>query len=422
MRKGTKRLFFIVILLVASLPCKAETVADIDARADRYYSEKKFSDAIREWLSALDLDPSNEKIQRKIEMLYEEKHRKNLAVQRAKIIMRETIDKKDTATLDVIENDTRDAVDNFVVAYRIDPNDPEIKALRPKMEKFQNEMLVELEKKRRSESDKRKYREAIMLAQQLMSQDKYEDALVQWNIALDVFSDDPSAKEGKRKAELAISNRLKYEKIKSLLARGIELYNLKNYNDSLVELKQVLLIDPANDEADTYIGKIEDVIDSQRSAERKRQQAEQFNEARDNFENALSLIPNYKDANARINSIKKLRDDYNERLKKQKLADIEKEFENGLVNFAEGRYKEALSSFERTVLLDPKNTLAQGYLDKTKDVLREKQEEDDIPLPGGHRAARERENPIGCRLFGGVLQCVGARCQRRNEITVKPPV
>jgi tetratricopeptide (TPR) repeat protein len=384
-----RRAFSILILLIPFAYAIGESVVDIDARAQRYYSEKRFSEAIREWLSALDVDPTNEKIQQKVEMVYEEKHRKNMALQRSKAIMREVTQKSETAPISEIEKGTKDAVDNFVIAYRIDPNDPEMKTLRIKMEKFQRDMLVELEKKRRSEEDKKNYMIAVNNAKQLMDQEKYNESLAEWQVALDLFRNDAVAKEGFRKAELAINNRLKYERIKALLLKGNELFIMKNYNDAIIEFRQVLMIDPKNDEADGSISRIEDILDGQRNTERKRQQAEQFyqqglddisnnrfNEARDNFESALSLVPKYKDAEFRIQNLKKLRDDYAERMRRAKLASIEKEFENGLIYFSDGRYKEALSSFEKTVVLDPNNTLAAGYLEKTKEALREKQEEE----------------------------------------------
>ena len=56
-------------LLAAAL--FGETIGDIDDRAQRYYNEKRFSEAIREWLSALEIDPTNEKIQAKVEMVIE---------------------------------------------------------------------------------------------------------------------------------------------------------------------------------------------------------------------------------------------------------------------------------------------------------------------------------------------------------------
>jgi tetratricopeptide (TPR) repeat protein len=384
-----KRALVILAVLLPLVNAIGESVADIDARAQRFYSEKRFSEAIREWLSALDIDPTNEKIQQKVEMVYEEKHRKNMAFERSKMLMREVRQKADTAPIDEIERGTKDAVDNFVIAYRIDPNDPDVRALRDKMEKFQRDMLVELEKKRRSEEDKRNYMLAVTNAKLLMDQEKYSEALAEWQKALDLFKDDAVAKEGYRKTELAINNRLKYERVKALMLRGNELFAAKNYNDSIVEFRQVLMIDPKNDEAEGFISRIEDILDGQRNAERKRQQAEQFyqeglddlanyrfNEARDSFESALSLVPKYKDAEFRIQSIKKLRDDYAERMRRAKQASIEKEFENGIIYFSDGRYKEALSSFEKTVVLDPSHKLAANYLEKTKEALREKQEEE----------------------------------------------
>lgn len=383
------KIFTSVLIILFASGAFAETISDIDSRAERFYKDKRFSEAIREWLSALDIDPTNEKIQQKIEMVYEEKHRKNMAMQRSKIQMRETYNTYEPKSPDEIEKETNEAVNNFVIAYRIDPNDPEMKTLREKMEKFQRDMNAIILKKRRSLEDRRRYEAAIMIARQEMDEGKYDEAKDDWEKALDIFNDDPVAKEGKRKAELAISNRLKYEKIKSLIAHGIELFTVEQYNEALTEFKQVILIDPDNDEADSYISKIEDIIDAKQSYERKRQQAEQFyqeglsdlnsnrfNDARDNFENALNLIPNYKDAEARIKSIKRLIDEYNDRLRRQRNAEIDREFQNGFIALSDGRYKDALVAFEKTIVLDPKNVLAMNYLERAKEALKEQQEEE----------------------------------------------
>ena len=384
-----RRLCSLVILMLLPASLFGETVNDIDARAQRFYNEKRFGEAIREWLSALEIDPTNDKIHQKVEMVYEEKHRKNMAAQRSKVQMRETRAVIESMSADLLDRRKNEAVSNFVVAYRIDPNDPEMKALREKTEKFQREIDAAIEKKRRSEADRRRYEEAIAAAKKYMDASEYSDALESWDDALDIFEGDPAAKEGKRKAELAISNRLKFEKIKSLLAHGLELFTARQFNDALVEYRQVLLLDPQNDEADSYVAKIEEVVDAQQTNERKRQQAEQFyqagiedlnsykfNEARDNFENALDLIPKYKDAESRIESIKRLRDEYNDRMKRQKLQEIEKEMAAGLFFYTQGNYRDALSSFEKTLIMDPKNTLAIDYLDRTKDALKEQQDEE----------------------------------------------
>ncbi|HOA06988.1 MAG TPA: hypothetical protein PKM07_03745, partial [Spirochaetota bacterium] len=54
-------------------------------KAREYYEQKKFSESLNEWLTALELDPGNEKIQQQIESLYEEKHKKDISLQRSKI-------------------------------------------------------------------------------------------------------------------------------------------------------------------------------------------------------------------------------------------------------------------------------------------------------------------------------------------------
>ena len=383
-----RRVVLVIFLVFNFSILYGETVDEIDKRAELLYNDKRFSDAIREWLIALDIDPANEKIQQKIELVYEEKHKKNMALQISRSQMRDASNNADTLSANELEKLTTNSFNNFVIAYRIDPNDPELKMYRERMQKFQLEMQSVIEKKRRSDEDKRIYAEAIAAAELAMKEKRFEAALDNYNSALEVFENDPVATEGKRNADLAVSNRIRYEKIQLRMANGIELFNVQKYDESLVEFKEIISLDPNNVEADNYITKINDIKDSRQNYERKRQQAEQFyqsgieniavykfNEARDDLENALGLIPNYKDTRQRIDSIKRLRDEYNQRMQKQRLEEIDREFEGGLIYFAQGRYKDALSSFERTMVIDPKNVLAKDYLERAKEALNVQQEE-----------------------------------------------
>ncbi|MBP7902366.1 MAG: tetratricopeptide repeat protein, partial [Spirochaetes bacterium] len=375
--------FFIFPFSISFSQNEASRVDDIMKKAREYYEQKKFSESLNEWLTALELDPGNEKIQQQIESLYEEKHKKDISLQRSKIFYweaRGVIErlkfgssdfydsefKRNKLSLDAlwneikqsgyyygrmkfstpdrsidrlneiiripafydiwikknkpVENDeevinllrwtqyyrnkpyeelteqeldnlkrlnrllfeiaypytcpqsrtqkeekrkdsllaeadsnTKDALGNFVAAYRIDPNDPELVRLREQMRILEEDLRNELNKRRISEEKIRQYNEFITIARGFVEQEKYEESIPEWKKALGIMPQDIYAKEELRKAELAVSNRIKFEKIKSLLAAGRVFFDAKKYPDSLAEYKQVISLDPKNRDALNYI-------------------------------------------------------------------------------------------------------------------------------------------------------------------------
>ncbi len=518
-----KIIIFILAVVIFSLSVsysqnESSRVDDIMKKAREYYEQKKFSESLNEWLTALELDPGNEKIQQQIESLYEEKHKKDISLQRSKIFYweaRGVIErlkfgssdfydsefKRSKLSLDAlwneikqsgyyfgrirfispdrsidrlneiiripafydiwikknkpIENDeevinllrwtqyyrnkpyeelteqeldnlkrlnrllleiaypytcpqsrtqkeekrkdsllaeadsnTKDALGNFVAAYRIDPNDPELVRLREQMKILEEDLRNELNKRRISEEKIRQYNEFITIARGFVEQEKYEESIPEWKKALGIMPQDIYAKEELRKAELAVSNRIKFEKIKSLLAAGRVFFDAKKYPDSLAEYKQVISLDPKNRDALNYIARIEKLSYEIETSAKKRIQAEQFYQsgisninsydfdaALDDFNNTASLIPDYKDVQSRIRSIPQLKKNFADKLLRDKLVEIDKEFNNGLFYFSQANYKDALISFERTIKLDPNNETAIGFAKRVKEALKQQQEE-----------------------------------------------
>lgn len=520
--RGRRTALVLIAAVAFSIPSAQSVrpeVAAIMDRAEKLYSEKKFSDSLNEWLVALELDPGNERIQLRIESLYDEKHRKDISLQSSKIFYweaRSTIEKlrsgsnefyegefkranlsvpalaaairtdnygfrgirfitpdntierlnellaipnfyelwkvrnpaietdEETANLvrwtsfyrnrkrdelteqeldnikrlnriliettypelspqtresgtkgkkrdemitDAIDK-TKTAIDNFVVAYRIDPNDPSLQRLREQMRLLQSDLDAELEKKRISEEKIRQYNEFITIARNLMSEEKYEEAIGYWKKTLGIMPQDAYAREELRKAELAVENRNKFERIRSLLIAARLLFEQQKFPDSIAEYRQVIAIDPKNREALDSIGRIEKIIFEQENAEKRRLQAEQFyvsglanlnannfDAALDDFKNTAALIPDYKDVRSRIDGMSALRSRYEERQRRLRLQEIDREFQNGLVFFSQAQYSLALASFEKTLQLDPNNATALRFLNTTKEALQQQQEE-----------------------------------------------
>ena len=53
-----------------------------------------------------------------------------------------------------------------------------------------------------------------------------------------MFPEDNEALEGKRKCDFAIENRIKFEKIRTYMARGIEYFDKKDYGAARMEFER----------------------------------------------------------------------------------------------------------------------------------------------------------------------------------------
>jgi len=392
MAMGSRRnkiipLALLAAVLLAGFPGYSQNVEEMDRRAIEYMKQKEFSKALAEWLGILMVQPDNETIQKKIELLYEEKHRKDLAYQKSRFHFRTAM-----ALLEKDIKKTRDNYDialaNFIIAYRIDPRDPSMQLMREEMRKFQDEVMIVEARKRLTEELKQKYFALMSSAKEKMKLGQFKEAIRDYKEVLSLVPEDLDATEGIRTAQLAIKNRLKYEKILSLMAAGIGFFDIENYNEARLNFTQVIDLDDKNAQAKKYLRRIDDALDEKRNFELKRVQAEQFylsgiantrnkkfDEAEDDYKNTLALIPDYKDTKLKLAGLEQLRREYEEESRRQRLLTIDREFQNGLVAFANGAFKEALTYFEKTLKLDPKNDLAKNYIERVKEAIRDREEE-----------------------------------------------
>lgn len=398
-----KSLFLTVLLLVSfsAVPYSyAQSVRAMDQEAQKHFDDKEFSKAVAIWLNILDLEPDNVEIQRKIEMLYDMKQRKDIELERAKfnfkLARRDLINNRDEKTslrnaqsnLNAAREKASIAFESFVVAYRIDPRDPEMQFLREEMQKLERFIVSEDTRLKVTIAQRERFDALKALALTAMDQRRYQDSLKHWEEILSFLPQNIEAIEGKRQAGLAIENAIRYESIRRFMASGIALFNQEEFNLARQEFINVLQLDPANSAADEYIDRIDDRLNERRRLEQRMRQAEvfyasglnnlrenRFNEGRDDFENALALVPDYKDSRQRLLSIPGLRADFERRERERKLRLIDTEFQNGIIALTQQQYQEAISAFEKTLSLDPENQLAQVYIQRAKDALLQQEEE-----------------------------------------------
>ncbi|OHD63855.1 MAG: hypothetical protein A2176_12130 [Spirochaetes bacterium RBG_13_51_14] len=386
----------LLVVLMAFQPFSAlhpATVQEMDRTAQAYFEKRDYNQSIGLWLSCLEIEPDNEKIQQKIEMVYEIKQRKDLSFQKAKLnyrIARRNLKEDTDEEVQMGINTGKNAIDQYVEAYRLDPNDGDMKEALDDMRNLEAEIKAAEEKLRLSQALRAKIEQLKTEARAEMALEfpDYEKALKIWKQVLRYVPQDGEAIEGERKCQFAIDNRIKFEKIRAYMTRGADFFDRKEYNQAKAEFNGVLKIDPKHREALDYLEKINEIIEEKLLYSQRQQQAEEsyqsginnlnnyrFDEAQQDFETSLALIKDYKDAKERLNNIDRLRKEYDKRERARRLQQINQKFQEGIMAYTQGRYKEAIDAFVMTISLDKKNEHAKEYLQRARDALRIVEEE-----------------------------------------------
>ncbi len=394
-------LLLILAIFLPPVPVFTQSIREMDRQAQEYYDNKEYQKAIALWLNILDVEPNNMEVQKKVEFLYEIKQKKDIELEKSK--MNYKIAKKEIiknfapgasfesseANLSLSKEKARIAFDSFIIAYRIDPKDTDMQAIREDMQKLEKLLASEDKRLALSKEQRERARALTLLANKAMDEARYKDALDNWKEILSFMPENVDAIEGKRQAEIAIDNIIRFESIKKFTASGKSFYELKDFKSARQDFMNVLQLDPENNLAQDYIERIDEILNSKKKFEQRIREAEnfyisgiknlrdnKFDEARDDFENTISLFANYKDAKEKLASIPKLRLDFERREKDRKLRQINEEFQSGLIALADSKYQDAISAFEKTLKLDPGNKLAAAYIIRAKDA--QKLVEDEI--------------------------------------------
>ncbi|HNX22743.1 MAG TPA: hypothetical protein PKG60_01765 [Spirochaetota bacterium] len=390
----------IIALYLTPLPIYTQSTQEMDRQAQEYFDNKEFSKAVALWLNILDVDPNNMDVQKKVEFLYEMKQKKDLELEKSKMnykIAKKEIGKNfiQGVTFEAQEDNLLSskekagiAFESFIIAYRIDPKDTDMQLIREDMQKLEKILASEERRLALSKEQRERAKALAILANAAMDEARYKDALGNWSEILSFMPENVEAIEGKRQAEIAIDNIIRYESIKRFLASGKSYFELNDFKLARQDFMNVLQLDPENTAAQDYIEKIDEILNSKKKYEQRLREAEtfyisglknlrenKFDEARDELENTISLIANYKDARERLASIPKLKAEFERRERERRLRQINEEFQTGLVALSDLRYQDAISAFENTLRLDPGNKLAPVYIQRAKDAQKLVEEE-----------------------------------------------
>jgi len=395
----------ISVILISALffipvPVITQSIEVMDRQAQEHFDNKEFSKAVALWLNILDIDPNNMDIQKKVEFLYESKQKKDLELEKSKLnykLAKREISKNFEQNVSIEDAEknlaatklkANVAFQSFIIAYRIDPKDSEMRLIREDMEKL--EKLIASEAKRLSvtKEQREKAKALAILARKAMDESRFKDAYKHWSDILSFMPENVEALEGKRQCLIALDNIIRYESIKKFMASGINYFVKEEFKLSRDDFMTVLQLDPENISAQDYLEKIDEKLNSKKQYEKRLREAEifyasgiknlknnKFNEARDEFENALTLIPGYKDVKQRLDSIPRLKAEYEKREKERRLKIITEQFQIGLIALADQKYQDAISAFELILKLDPENTKVPVLMQRAKDAQRFEEEE-----------------------------------------------
>ncbi|OHD70277.1 MAG: hypothetical protein A2W19_07255 [Spirochaetes bacterium RBG_16_49_21] len=394
LKKRYYKIFFIALLASpAFTPLHSATVREMDREAQAFFDKRNYNQAITIWLGALEIEPGNERIQQKIEIVYDIKQRKDTAFQKSKLnyrIARKKLRDDSDAEVETGVAAGKIAVKDFTDAFRIDPHDDEIKSMAENIKALDQEIRAAQERLRLSRVMREKVEILKKMARDEMARGypDYQKALNLWNEVLSYVPKDGEALEGKRECRLALDNRLKFEKIRGYMARGIAYFERKEYRLARPEFEEVLKIDPENRDARDYIERIDEILEERSLYAHRLDQAEnfyrsgminlnnnRFDEARDDFESTLALVRDYKDARELLYKIDRLKKEYGDRERLKKLDRINLKFPEGIIAYTQGRYREAIDSFVETLSLDKKNERAMEYLQRARNALLLEEEE-----------------------------------------------
>ncbi|TFH40949.1 MAG: hypothetical protein E4G96_06520, partial [Chrysiogenales bacterium] len=252
----------LLIALQAFSGLMSATVREMDRDAQAYFDKKEYNQAIGLWLNCIELEPDNERIQQKIELVYEIKQQKDLTFQKARLnyrIARRKLAMDDDRELELGITTGRTAIKDYVTAFRLDPKDGDMRDSMDDMRRLEEDIRNAEERLRLSRAMRARV-EALKVearTEMALAEPDFVKARDIWNRVLRYVPQDSEAMEGKRRCEFAIENRIKFERIRAYMARGVELFENKEYAPAKGEFQQVLSVDRRHREARNYIERID---------------------------------------------------------------------------------------------------------------------------------------------------------------------
>jgi tetratricopeptide (TPR) repeat protein len=230
----------------------------------------------------------------------------------------------------------------------------------------------------------------------------------------DVLNVNPEQKEAK--SELELLQRQADPEVRGYYNEAATLYKLKRYRESLDKVRFALSLNPEHAPSLELKAKCEealkDILAEEQKLEQRRIEArtlyddglanyreERWTEAVSMFQKSLDIDPG--NTNTRIYLDKAQQNLKVSKSMQDRRKDAERFFKNGLAAYQDKRLKEAVDEFEKAVAAYPEYKEAEEYLRK---VQAEYDDTINVPLEEGKTALRENRLGDAIKSFERVLQ------------------
>ncbi|HSA15609.1 MAG TPA: hypothetical protein P5346_12775, partial [Spirochaetota bacterium] len=154
---------FLLVVLFPSVTAVSQDIdlRELDKQAQQYFQDKDYNRAVAIWLNILDSQPGDEKIQKKIESVYDLKQQKDMEYQKSRLYLKVTRKRFAEDRLKEGISSGEMSINSFITAYRIDPRDEELKAMLDDMKELEKEINSAKDRLRVSEAQRKRYEELM---------------------------------------------------------------------------------------------------------------------------------------------------------------------------------------------------------------------------------------------------------------------
>lgn len=270
-----------------------------------------------------------------------------------------------------------------------------------------------MEAKKAEQEKKQQFDHHIQLGEKLSSEKKYDEALVQFNLALDLMPDHKETALRIAETRKTIEERNATEQICMKLMDEADAYRKrKQYDLAIEKIKEVQKLIPGWDDADRKMAELVPLEKQQSDFEQAILKADQayeqknLTDARFLYENALQIIPDEAYATEMIKRIDTALG--NEKMQQQKAIDEALMAANQL--FENGSYSESIPAYDNVLKLDPANTTAQQRrseavrLVETEAAKRKAIEQFEQLMAAGDKAFHENNPDLALSQYQNALE------------------
>ncbi len=216
-----------------------------------------------------------------------------------------------------------------------------------------------------------------------------DPAIEEFNYVLGIQQDHQEAKELLLEASKLKNELSQQQHIESMISNAVALFHQEKYSEALAVFNDILEIRPDEPTSLEYKTKIAAYYDSLKQQEAFNSQldgfysqamvsynARNYLKSRENFMNVFSLNSNYLEVKKYLALIQMRLSEEQARKIQEQQDKIVEYLDNGIAYYQVADYKNAIFDLSKCLELDPQNTFAKEYLDKAKEALFAKSQED----------------------------------------------